>query len=260
MRCADGVVIGADSQSTDISGGNIVFSTRKTVQKLKELSTHVAWGATGNEGLTQRFEHLLRGLDQASLDRPIEEARGVLSAVQRALQRAAVQEVNQGVPGAQLPTVSPLFAGFTDGRPWILEVAAGGEDTLYDDYYAVGSGGPFAQAAMVSVAHHDVRNRNLDEALAIVWRAIDGCIQTSAFGLGHPISLCTVTSEGVRLLSREHVRGVEDSVNAWKAAERDALGGLGLGGVVEPVAEQEEEDEGLEPAEETPAPDEPAEQ
>lgn len=245
VRCADGVVIGADSQSTDLSGGNLVFSTRKTVQKLKQLSPQIAWGATGNEGLVQRFEHILTDIEQATLESPIEEVRGLLAGAQRALQRAAVQELNQGVPGAQLPTVSPLFAGFTAGRAWILEVTAGGEDTLYDDYYAVGSGGPFAQAAMVSVAHHDIRNRNLDQALAIVWRAIDGCIQTSAFGLGPPVCLCTVTADGVQRLTREQVRGIEDSVNAWKAAECDALGSLGLGDIGAPA--EPVEDEGLEP-------------
>jgi len=244
VRCADGVVLGADSQSTDMSGGNLVFSTRKTVQKLKRLSDHIAWGATGNVGLTQRFEHSCRDLDPATLEQPIEDLRDTLASKQRALQRAAVDEVNAGVPSTGLVTVAPLFAGFTGGQPWILEVTAGGEDTVYDDYYAVGSGGPFAQAAMVSVAHHDVRNRNLDEAKAIALRAIDGCIQTSAFGLGHPISICTVTAEGVQVLSQADIRGVEDSVNAWKAAEKDALGGLGLGGV---SPELEVEDEGLDP-------------
>jgi proteasome beta subunit len=244
VRCAEGVVLGADSQSTDISGGNIVFSTRKTVQKLKRLTDHIAWGATGNEGLTQRFEYSLRGLDPAPLGGSIEDIRGTLAESQRSLQRTAIGEVVQGLPASQVFTVSPLFAGYTDGRPWILEVTAGGEDTVYDDYYAVGSGGPFAQAAMVSVAHYDVRNQNLDAAKVIVWRAIDGCIRTSAFGLGHPIAMCTVTAGGVEMLSRDDVRGVEDSVNAWKSAERDALGDLGLGDVVETA---EPEDTGLEP-------------
>lgn len=229
-----------------MAGGNLVFSTRKAVQKIRRLSDYVAWGATGNEGLSQRFEHACAAIDPAELERPIAELRATLANVQRALQRAAIAEVNHGVPGAQLTTVSPLFAGYTSGEPWILEVTAGGEDTVYNDYYAVGSGGPFAQAAMVSVAHHDVRNRNLDEAKAIVWRAIDGCIQTSAFGLGPPISLCTVTAAGVQMLSSEDVRGVEDSVNAWKAAETDALGGLGLGAATA-GGEEPEEDEGVDP-------------
>ena len=250
VRCAEGVVLASDSQATDVSGGNLVFSTRKTVQKLNVLSNHIAWGATGNEGLSQRLAFEYLSIDPALLDQPVELVRGTLAGVQRTLQRTAMGEVTQGVSGAQIPTIAPLFAGYTDGRPWILEITASGEDTLYEDFYAVGSGGPFAQAAMVSVAHYDVRNRNLDEAQAIVWRAIDGCIQTSAFGLGHPISICTVTAEGCRLLSADDVRGVEDSVNAWKAAELDALRGLGLGGVSVTQADARapaDHDEGLEP-------------
>jgi ATP-dependent protease HslVU (ClpYQ) peptidase subunit len=42
-----------------------------------------------------------------------------------------------------------------------LEVTAAGEDTEYDSYYAIGSGGTFANQAMTAVAHYDVLNRSL---------------------------------------------------------------------------------------------------
>ena len=138
-----------------------------------------------------------------------------------------------------------LFAGYTGGRPWILEVTPGGEDTIYQDFYAVGSGGVFARQAMASVAHYDLPNRNLAEAQVIVWRALDGCIDAAAWGIGRPIWLYSVTAEGATTLSEEEWLGVADSVNAWKEAERESLIGLGLG---VPLPEQAPvEDEGLEP-------------
>jgi proteasome beta subunit len=246
VRCAEGLVLGADGQATDTSGGPIVFATRHVTRKLFPLGNNIAWGGTGNGGLIQRFDHACQQIDPELLGRPIEELRATLAQGQRGLQRQAQGEVIQGLGGQQIPTVAPLFAGYTDGRPWILEVTAGGEDTLYDDFYAVGSGGTFAKQAMMAVAHYDLHSRSLAEAQVIVWRAIDGCIATSAFGIGHPIHLCSVTPEGVTMISNDDLRGVEESVNLWKSEELEALGRLGLGRVAQ-AEESYEEEVGIEP-------------
>jgi proteasome beta subunit len=243
VRCADGVVLGSDSQGTDTSGGNIAVATRITVQKLFPLGTHIAWGATGGTGITQRFQHFCTTVDQTQLDRPIEDLRATLRGFQSDLQRAVQQEI---IPGFQeIPQLGVLLAGFSGGRPWILELTPGGEDTEYPDYYAVGSGGVFARQAMASVAHYDLPNRNLSEAQVIVWRALDACIEAAAWGLGRPIWLYSITADGASSLPEDEWRAVGDSVNAWKEAERESLIGLGLG---VPLPERPAAaDEGLEP-------------
>jgi proteasome beta subunit len=242
VRCADGVVLGSDSQGTDTSGGNIAVATRSTVQKLFPLGTHIAWGATGGAGIIQRFAHFCRAIDQQQLDRPVEELRATLRASQSQLQRQVQQEI---IAGQQVPQLGVLFAGFTAGRPWILEVTPAGEDTEYPDSYAIGSGGVFARQAMASVAHYDLPNRNLSEAQVIVWRALDDCIEAAAFGIGRPIWLYVVTEDGASSLPANEWRAVGDSVNTWKEAERDSLIGLGLG--VPLPEEPMQEDEGVEP-------------
>jgi proteasome beta subunit len=252
-RCAEGLVLGADSQATDVSGGNIAFAVKQTTQKLFAVGqSSIAWGGTGSGGLIQKFQHTLEQLSAVELAKPIEELRATLAGLQRQHQTQAQTDTNPNF--GQVPQISPLFAGYTDGRPWILEVTVSGEDTVYDEYYAVGSAGTFALQAMVSVAHYDITRRNLAEAQVIVWRALDGCIDTAAWGIGRPISLCVVTPSGARLLSTDDLRGVEDSVNLWKSEEREALGRLGLEGLASmaPEVEPAEEDEGieLEPAEE----------
>lgn len=245
VQCAEGVVLGSDSQGTDTSGGNIATATRSTVSKLFPLGTHIAWGATGGGGIIQRFAHFCTTVDQAQLDRPIEELRATLAGFQRQFQRQIRAEVMEEFYGQAVPALGLLFAGYTAGRPWILEVTPGGEDTIYPDFYAVGSAGVFARQAMASVAHYDLPNRNLAEAQVIVWRALDGCIEAAAWGIGRPIWLYSVTADGAATLPEDEWRSVGDSVNAWKEAERESLIGLGLG---VPLPEQApEEDEGLEP-------------
>jgi 20S proteasome alpha/beta subunit len=244
VACAEGVVIASDGQATDMSGGNLAVATKSTVQKLFTLGDHVAWGATGSGGLIQRFDDRVRKLDPKSLELPIENLRQQLAEEQRAMQRQAVSEVVQGVPGSnQAPTVAPLFAGYTSGQPWILEVTAAGEDTVYDETYAVGSGGVFAKQAMAAIAHYDFPKRSLDETKVIAWRALDDCIASSAFGIGHPIRIISVEAGGLTELDDDELRSIKDSVNAWKQEELDALGRLGLGRSPEP----EGEDEGLSP-------------
>lgn len=245
VKCAEGIVLGSDSQSTDTSGGNIAHATRSTVQKLFPLGTHIAWGATGSGGVIQRFAHFCSTVDQKQLERPLEELRPALAGFQRQLQRQVHGEVIEGFYGQQIPALGVLFAGFTGGGPWILEVTPGGEDTEYENFYAVGSAGAFARQAMASVAHYDLANRNLVEAQVIVWRALDACIEAAAWGIGRPIWLYSITEDGAMALSEAEWRGVGDSVNAWKEAERESLIGLGLG---VPLPDQPAAvDEGLEP-------------
>jgi len=215
------------------------------VQKLFPLGPHIAWGATGSGGIIQRFAHFCTSVDQAELDHPIEDLRATLAGFQRRLQREVQSEILQGFYGQEVPALGPLFAGFTGGRPWILEVTPGGEDTEYDSFYAVGSAGAFAKQAMASVAHYDLPNRNLAEAQVIVWRALDACIEAAAWGIGRPIWLYSVTEQGAATLSEPDWRGVQDSVNAWKAAERDSLIGLGLGGAL--PEESPQYDQGIDP-------------
>jgi proteasome beta subunit len=232
VSCAQGIVIASDGQATDLSAGNLATATKSVVQKLFPLGGNIVWGATGSAGLIQRFDANLRGLDQDTLRMPVDDLRHILAEQQRQLQRQAVTEVVQGVPNASTPLVEPLFAGYTDKRAWILEVTAGGEDTVYDDMYAVGSGGVFAKQALAGVAHYDLPNRSMDEAQLIAWRAIDDCIAGSAFGIGHPIRMFSVTEKGAVRLDDAELRGVEDSVNGWKESELDALRGLGFGSSV----------------------------
>ncbi len=42
VSCAEGIVLASDGQGTDTSGGNLAVATKRTVQKLFPLGTHIA--------------------------------------------------------------------------------------------------------------------------------------------------------------------------------------------------------------------------
>jgi 20S proteasome alpha/beta subunit len=249
VPCSEGVVLSSDAQATDAPGGNILnaatgFATKFSVDKLYPLGTHIAWGGTGDMGAIQRLDITLRQLTADQLTQPIDQLRDTLRGVHLALRQILTGEAQRA--GSQPPQVEALYAGFSDGQTWVLEITNDCKDTVYSEPYAVGSGGTFAKLAMTAVAHFELPNRSLEEAQLIAWRALDGCITASAFGIGHPIRMFTITAEGARKLTDEDERSLRDSVNIWKAAELDALKGLNRGN---PDSEDEPKpDEGLEPA------------
>jgi ATP-dependent protease HslVU (ClpYQ) peptidase subunit len=222
VPCSEGTVLASDGQGTDTSAGNIGFAIKLPADKLRTLGTHIAWGGTGNSSAAQRLDYSLRQLLAEELARPIAELRGILREAHLVLRQQLVADAQRG--GGQVTQVAALYAGYTAGEQWILEITATGEDTVYASPYAVGSGGTFANQAMAAVAHFDLPRRSLAETQVIAWRAIDGCIAGSAFGIGHPIKMVSVTAAGAKPLTTDEDRAVADSVDTWKAIELDGLG------------------------------------
>lgn len=247
VPCGEGVVLASDAQAMDPPGGNPLagatgFATKFSVEKLYSLGTNIAWGGTGDHGAIQRLDIALRQLNPDQLVLPIDQLRSAIREAHLAFRQQLTSEAQRA--GSQPPAVEALYAGFSDGRAWILELTNDCKDTVYDDPYAVGSGGPFAKLAMAAVAHFDLPHRSLDEAQLIAWRALDGCIAASAYGIGHPIRMFTVTSGGARKLTAEEEQSLRDSVNIWKSDELEALKGLGRGATTR--EDVPKPDEGLE--------------
>jgi 20S proteasome alpha/beta subunit len=248
VPCAEGVVLASDAQATDVPGGNVLaaasgIATRFTVDKLYDLGSHIAWGGTGDAGAIQRLEIELRQLATEQLAQPIDQLRTAIRDIHLNFRQQLVAEAQR--VATQPRSLAALYAGCSDGRTWILEVTEDGKDTTYEAPYAIGSGGPFANLAMASVTHFDLPKRSLAEAQVIAWRALDGCIAASAFGIGHPIRMFNVTSTGARRVTAEEEQSLRDAVNIWKADELEALTRLGRG---RETGAEAEVDEGIEPS------------
>ncbi|HEV2814864.1 MAG TPA: hypothetical protein VGW10_16535, partial [Solirubrobacteraceae bacterium] len=115
-----------------------------------------------------------------------------------------------------------------DGAPRIFSVPRTGSDhQLHDGHAAVGTGDIFADFAMVSVAHLGTPDLTTEQAKMVALKAIADAISVAAVYLGPPIQMSVVTASGVRTVPRAEIEGgLSDSVDAWKARQRESLGPL----------------------------------
>lgn len=97
--------------------------------------------------------------------------------------------------------------------------------TYYEErgFHAIGSAAGFAQLADALMAHFDVKSKLLRHGTLIAYRAMRAAIDTSAFGVGPPIQMCTVTPTGVTRLEPVDLDQVEADVGGWEEVERDTL-------------------------------------
>ena len=224
IRCREGVVLASDGQATTDAAGQ---PTRLAVQKLFALGGRIAWGAAGSVGLQQALAERL----DAVADRVLEAAdpRAALVDAVIPIQQKALRDFVPH-PGAQPPDLACVFCWLdTSGAPRIFSIPRTGSDhQLHDGHAAVGTGDIFADFAMVSIAHLGTPDLTTEQAKMVALKAIADAISVAAVYLGPPIQMSVVTRAGVHEVPRTELEGgpLSDSVDAWKARQRETLGPL----------------------------------
>ena len=223
IRCREGVVLASDGQATTDAAGQ---PTRQPVQKLFDLGGRIAWGAAGSVGLQQALVERLEGERERVL--ASEDPREALVDLVIPIQQRALRDFVPH-PGAQPPDLACVFCWLgAEGRPRIFSVPRTGSDhQLHDGHAAVGTGDIFADFAMFSVAHLGTPDLSLEQAKMVALKAIADAIDVAAVYLGPPIQMAVVTAAGVSEVPKAEIRGgLSDSVDAWKARQRETLGPL----------------------------------
>ena len=121
LTCNDAVVMAADSQATELQGGNLMAGTswRASVEKLHQLGPNMVWGASGSIGVMQNIEDALgdgAARNSAKPDDPGKRIRPeIVKAVAPVLKDADAGYIQ--VPGRppNPPLTSMPFAGRTAG-------------------------------------------------------------------------------------------------------------------------------------------------
>jgi 20S proteasome alpha/beta subunit len=221
IACTDGVLVASDSQSTEESG-----SVRYPVDKVFLLTSSAVWGASGVGQIIREIRETFER-SQDVLEATPDMATSPVSLVRPLLEKHYGNFIRQ-IPGVRpgSPATGLLAAGFgADERPWILEVDHRCQYTYYQErgFHAIGSAAGFAQLANSLMAHFDVKTKPLRYGKLIAYRAIRAAIDTAAAGVGLPIQMWTVTSEGVRALQATDIDAIEADVGGWEEVERSAL-------------------------------------
>jgi proteasome beta subunit len=223
VRCADGLVIGSDSQITESDRG-----MSYTARKLHSLGTGAAWGGSGARSVLHDLENLF--------DAEADEIVGSRD-VARALQERVVPVLRHhydlfipAVPGEEVegtPSAYVLAAGYSHGEPFIVKVDPTGLVGRYEEvgFHAIGSGAPMAQQAGALLGHFQMAERDVAYGVVAMVRVIDA-LAVSQPMVGGPLNVCRITPDGAEHLDDEEIDAVRADVQRWEDAEQEALDSL----------------------------------
>jgi proteasome beta subunit len=223
VRCADGIVLGADSQITESDRG-MSYPDRK----LHPLGDRAAWGGSGARSVLHDLEARFSA-----------EADEITTApdVGRALQERIVPVLRHHyehfiaeVPGEEAPgtpSAYVLAAGYTQDEPFIVKVDPHGLATRYEDvgFHAIGSGAPMAQQAAALLGHFQMIERDVDYGVLAVVRVLDS-LRVSQPSVGGPLNVIRMTPDDKHVLDDDGVEEVREDVARWEDAEQRALDSL----------------------------------
>jgi len=220
LRCEDGLVIGADTQITETDRG-----MSYPAQKLHPLGEHAAWAGSGARGVLNDL-----AVDLAASAGEVVQATDVGHAIQaRALPifKHHYDNFIEDVPGEEVtgtPSAYVLAAGYTQDRPWIVEVTPAGLVGRFEDigFHAIGSGAPMAQQAGALLAHFRMVERPVRYGLMGIVRVLDA-LAVTAPSVGGPIDVARITPDGAEHLDDDQIAAIRDDVAAWIARERQSL-------------------------------------
>jgi len=185
----DGVVIGAESKSTL---GYMVDS--KVAKKIYKLDDHIGLTIAGSVGDAQALVRLLR-------------AEFKLYKIERGpiTMRAAATLLSNILQGSKwFPYMNQfILAGYDSNGPAVYSFDPFGGFDTNDKYYSTGSGSPFAYGALESGYKE---NMSLEEAVALVVKAIKTAIERDIASGGKDINIAVIDKSGYRELSPQEIK------------------------------------------------------
>ena len=223
IMCADGVVIASDSQITD-RDREMSFPA----QKLHDLGDHAAWGGSGARGVLTDVEKALD--ERADEVLAADEVSHALQDLALPILRRHYENFIPEIPGEETqgtPSAYILAAGYSHGKPFIVEINPNGMVSRYEDigFHAIGSGAPMAQQAGVLLAHFRMVDRPVDYGVLGAVRVIEALSVTSP-SVGLDVDVARITADGARHLEDDEIEKVRADIERWVTAERELLDSL----------------------------------
>jgi proteasome beta subunit len=222
LRCADGLVLGADSQITDADRG-LSYPARK----LHALGDRAAWGGSGARAVLSELEGMFDKnpgpvVEAGDVGRALQER--VLPVLRRHYANF-IPEVPGQAKGGATPATYVLAAGYTvDDEPFIVDVDPHGLIGRYEEtgFHAVGSGSAMAQQAAALLAQYRMTERGVDDGVLAVVRVLDALDRTSP-SVGGPMNVCRMTPAGAHHLDEKELEQTRERVRRWVELEQRAL-------------------------------------
>lgn len=227
--------MGSDSQASEV-----ISNTRFAIEKIFPLTSRAVWGATGWVGI---MDDIRSKVERHGCRGELEKTENVGTVLQRYIQPILTDHYKHFIPQvpnavAASPATTTVACGYTPkNSPFIVEVDHQCGITYHHErgVFAAGSGGGFATVAAALLSHFDLVNKPVSHGLLAAWRVLNIVIETSSFGVGHPIVLWLMSpDQEPRQLDSVAMTEIQNQVGGWQALEHEALEQVLGGGVVSP--------------------------
>jgi 20S proteasome alpha/beta subunit len=221
LRCADGLVLAADSQITDAARG-LSYPARK----LHTLGDHAAWGGSGARAVLADVERLFTASPGVILDAD-DVGHALQEQVVPMLRRHYanfIEDVPGEAKGGATPATYVLAAGYREDEPFIVDLDPHGLIGRYEvtGFHAVGSGAAMAQQAGALLANYRMPERSVAHGVVAAVRVLDA-LDRSSPSIGGPMNVCRMTPGGAHHLDEAEVEEVRKRVRRWVELEQRAL-------------------------------------
>lgn len=218
IRCSNGVVIGADSASTE-------EDLKLPVDKIGQIpGAPILYSGSGHGGLIEKLDAALQSVKVQST------LRKTRTEIRKATAPEYAESIRHHVAYPAMLNHQPpigvlLFAGVLDSEPFILELEKDNTDTLYDDrqgnFAAIGSGKSLAHALF---RPHLNTQRDIELGKYFAYRILDDAIQLSAMYLGYPINIQTVSLDGtIEKVEAAELEHIQAWCGGWRELERETV-------------------------------------
>ena len=113
-----------------------------------------------------------------------------------------------------------------DRRDYLLQAVSSGHAELHPQYTAVGGITPkqLALFAFSRSEHLEYGTLPLEAAKMVAFNVADDVIRASASGVALPVQMAVVTAAGSSVLKPKELRGLEDTVAAFREHQQEFLG------------------------------------
>jgi proteasome beta subunit len=222
LKCADGIVLAADSQITDSARG-----LSYPAQKLHPLGGTAAWGGSGARSALVDVKELFDA-NPASILAAENLGHALQQQVLPVLRHHYAHFIEK-VPGETGPAGTPatyvLIAGYReDGVPFIADIDPHGLVGRYEEtgFHAIGSGSAMAQQAGALLAHFRMTERDVDHGVVAAVRVLDALRVTSP-SVGGPVDVYRMTPDGAHCLDPTEIDRARERVRRWEDLEEKVL-------------------------------------
>ncbi|HEX2315769.1 MAG TPA: proteasome subunit beta [Thermomonospora sp.] len=207
LRIPGGVVVAGDRRATS---GNLI--AKRDLEKVYRADEHSAVAMAGAVGLCLEMIRLF----QVELEHYEKLQAAQLSLPAKARRLGAVVRANLGYAMQGLAAV-PLFAGYDldagTGRIYTYDITGSPQEST--DFYAEGSGSPFARGSLKKLYRPDLTE---EEAAAVCVQALYDAAEDDSATAGPDLArrifpvIAVVTEEGYRRLPEADVAALTESV------------------------------------------------